>query len=88
MAPPPPPPPPPPHGPPANYETVKYFANEPFEQERYGKSIEQYQKFSVDTQASPPPSLPPCLPVTPVRLVCVLCACLFICRQPISVAGS
>eukprot|EP00667_Euglena_gracilis_P000795 EG_transcript_795 len=35
-----------------NYETVKYFANEEFEKQRYALSIEKYQKFSVAMMAS------------------------------------
>ena len=35
-----------------NYETVKYFANEDWERKRYVKSISDYQKFTVATQAS------------------------------------
>lgn len=35
-----------------NYETVKYFTNEKYEVQRVKCSVEEYQRFSVSTQAS------------------------------------
>ncbi|CAM9786622.1 unnamed protein product [Ascophyllum nodosum] len=35
-----------------NYETVKYFTNEGFEVARVKESVQEYQRFSVSTQAS------------------------------------
>lgn len=35
-----------------NYETVKYFTNESFEVARVKQSVQEYQRFSVSTQAS------------------------------------
>jgi len=35
-----------------NYETVKYFANEQYEISNFNKSVEEYQKYDVATQAS------------------------------------
>jgi len=35
-----------------NYETVKYFTNEPFEIKRFGDSVRKYQYYSINVQAS------------------------------------
>ncbi|MBE0511057.1 MAG: ABC transporter ATP-binding protein/permease [Chromatiales bacterium] len=35
-----------------NYETVKYFNNEQFEQQRYGKTLQQWQDAAVMSQTS------------------------------------
>eukprot|EP00903_Cladosiphon_okamuranus_P012069 g11330.t1 len=35
-----------------NYETVKYFTNESFEVARVKQSVQEYQRYSVSTQAS------------------------------------
>ncbi len=35
-----------------NYETVKYFSNEPFEQARYDDNLQRLEKASVKSQAS------------------------------------
>lgn len=35
-----------------NYETVKYFGNERFESERYGKSMKAWQEAAIDSQRS------------------------------------
>jgi ATP-binding cassette subfamily B protein len=35
-----------------NYETVKYFSNERFEQERYDDNLRRLEKASVKSQAS------------------------------------
>ena len=35
-----------------NFETVKYFANEAYEIERFKKAVVEYQKYNVATQAS------------------------------------
>ena len=35
-----------------NYETVKYFTNESYEVARVKQSVQEYQRFSVSTQAS------------------------------------
>ncbi len=35
-----------------NYETVKYFSNEPFEQARYDENLRQLEKASVKSQTS------------------------------------
>lgn len=35
-----------------NYETVKYFANEEYEVERYTASVKKFQKYSLSTQMS------------------------------------
>ncbi|CAN0506299.1 unnamed protein product, partial [Laminaria digitata] len=35
-----------------NYETVKYFTNESYEVSRVKESVQEFQRFSVSTQAS------------------------------------